>query len=317
VPFILDKAAFQNSLASLPLVTYQAGETVIANGSRTGRLLILKKGVVTIVKEDTEIAKVTEPGAVFGELSVLLDQPHTADVRALETSQFHIANATTLLAQNPAAVLYIATVLAHRLDVANHALIQLKHQLSAGEPHTVLAKTVSKMEGLLAVGRAKAKVVNSGEYKFQVADQDYADYKGHPTSLRLAYHLAVSLFHLRDWTFAEHSGAANWPYATTIGNYQRDLENLCGDFGYMRDLANAVKHKELDASKRPSTQMVGLANTEVSMAAFQSGAFRGNAFQTRTVIVSETAPAKHVDFEKAADAVMSMWNKLFATHGWL
>ena len=90
-----------------------------------------------------------------------------------------------------------------------------------------------------------------------------------------------------------------------------------GDFGYMRDLANAVKHKELDASKKTSTQMVRLANTEVSMAAFQPGAFQGNAFQTRTVIVSETAPAKHVDFEKAADAVMSMWNKLFATHGWL
>ena len=101
------------------------------------------------------------------------------------------------------------------------------------------------------MGGAKAKVVNSGEYKFQVVDQDYADYKQDPTSLRLAYHLAVSLFHLRDWTFAEHSGAANWPYATTIGNYQRDLENLCGDFGYMRDLANAVKHKELDASKKP------------------------------------------------------------------
>jgi CRP/FNR family transcriptional regulator, cyclic AMP receptor protein len=96
MPLILDKAAFQNSLASLPLVTYQAGETVIANGSRTGRLLILKKGVVAIVKEDTEIAKVTESGAVFGELSVLLDQPHTADVRALETSQFHIADATAL-----------------------------------------------------------------------------------------------------------------------------------------------------------------------------------------------------------------------------
>ena len=107
------------------------------------------------------------------------------------------------------------------------------------------------------------------------------------------------------------------PYATTISDYQRDLENLCGDFGYMRDLANAVKHKELDASKKPSTQMVGLANTEVSMAAFQPDAFQGNAFQTRTGIVSETAPAIHVDFEKAADAVMSMWNKLFATHGWL
>jgi CRP-like cAMP-binding protein len=152
VPFIPDKAAFQNSLASLPLVTYQPGETVIVDGSTTDRLLILKRGNVAIVKDDTEIAKVAEPGAVFGELSVLLDQPHTADVRALETSQFHLANATMLLVQNPIAVLYIATVLAHRLDGANHALIQLKNQLQSGEPHSVVAKTVSRMEGLLAVG---------------------------------------------------------------------------------------------------------------------------------------------------------------------
>jgi len=151
---IPDKTAFQNSLASLPVVTYQPGETVIADGSKTGRLLILKKGTVAIVKEDTEIAKVAEPGAVFGELSVLLNQPHTADVRALETSQFHVANATALLEQNPVAVLYVASVLAHRLDSANHALIQLKHQLQTGEPHSVVAKTVSKIEGLLAVSGA-------------------------------------------------------------------------------------------------------------------------------------------------------------------
>jgi CRP/FNR family transcriptional regulator, cyclic AMP receptor protein len=144
------EAAFPASIAGLPLVTYRAGETVIVDGSRTGRLLILKKGSVAIVKDDTEIARVAEPGAVFGELSVLLDQPHTADVRALETSQFHIANATTLLAQNPAAMLYVARVLAQRLNRANHALIQLKTQLQTGEPHNVVAKTVNNLEGLLS-----------------------------------------------------------------------------------------------------------------------------------------------------------------------
>jgi CRP/FNR family transcriptional regulator, cyclic AMP receptor protein len=152
MPLIPDKAAFQNSLASLPIVTYQPGETVIVDGSKTGRLLFLKKGNVAIVKDDTEIAKVAEPGAVFGELSVLLDQPHTADVRALETSQFHVANATALLAQNPIAALYVATVLARRLDGANDALIQLKNQLQTGEAHSVIAKTISRMEGLLVVG---------------------------------------------------------------------------------------------------------------------------------------------------------------------
>ena len=62
------KAAFQDTLAALPIVTYEAGETVIADGSRTGRLLILKNGTVTILKDDEEFAKVAEPGAVFGEL---------------------------------------------------------------------------------------------------------------------------------------------------------------------------------------------------------------------------------------------------------
>jgi CRP/FNR family transcriptional regulator, cyclic AMP receptor protein len=154
MPVIPDQAAFQNSLASLAVVTYQPGESVIADGSKTGRLLILKKGAVTIEKEGTEIAKVTEPGAVFGELSLLLDHPHAADVFALETSQFHVANAAALLAQNPIAVLYIAKMLAHRLDAANLALIQLKSQLQTGEPNNVVAKTVSKLEGLLAVSGA-------------------------------------------------------------------------------------------------------------------------------------------------------------------
>jgi len=156
---ILNKAIFQNSLATLPLATYQAGETVIADGSRTGRLLILSKGTVVIVKEGTEIAKVAERGAVFGELSVLLDQPHAADVRALETAEFHVADATTLLTQNPIAVLYVATMLAHRLNGANQALIQLKHQLSTGEPPNVVAKTVSKMEELLI---ADASLIYAG-----------------------------------------------------------------------------------------------------------------------------------------------------------
>jgi hypothetical protein len=102
-PLIPDIAVFQRKLATLPLVTYQAGETVLSAASTTGRLLILKEGAVAVVKEGVEIARVTEPGAVFGELSVLLDQPHTADVRALEASQFHVADAATTLRVDPIA----------------------------------------------------------------------------------------------------------------------------------------------------------------------------------------------------------------------
>jgi CRP/FNR family transcriptional regulator, cyclic AMP receptor protein len=147
---IPDAAVFRERLATLPLATYQAGKTVLAAGSKSGRLLILKKGAVAIVKDAVEIAKVAEPGAVFGELSALLDQPHTADVRALETSQFHVADASNLLAQDPVALLYVAGVLARRLDGANQALIDLKNQLQAGQPHEVINKTVERWKACLA-----------------------------------------------------------------------------------------------------------------------------------------------------------------------
>ena len=107
MPLIPDTAVFQKRLAALPLQTYQAGETVFAAGASTGRLLILRQGAVKIVKGGVEIAKVAEPGAVFGELSALLDQPHTADVLTLETSQFHVADAAALLVQDPIALLYV------------------------------------------------------------------------------------------------------------------------------------------------------------------------------------------------------------------
>src|SRR6516165_4239093 len=61
-PLIPDMAVFQRRLATLPLATYQAGETVLSAASTTGRLLILKEGAVAVVKEGVEIARVTEPG---------------------------------------------------------------------------------------------------------------------------------------------------------------------------------------------------------------------------------------------------------------
>ena len=151
---IPEPTAFQKALEALPLATFPAGESVFADGSRTGRLLILKKGSVTVSKGAVEIARVKEPGAVFGELSVLLDKSHSADVRTLETSQFYAADATALLSQNPIALLYVATILARRLDGTNQALVELKTQLQASQPADVVGKTIEKMEKLLGASGA-------------------------------------------------------------------------------------------------------------------------------------------------------------------
>ena len=85
----------------------------------------------------------------FGTLCASGPAAHTADVRALEASQFHVADAATLLTSDPTALLYVATVLAQRLDSANRSLLELKRQVQAGEPRNVIGRTVEKIEALL------------------------------------------------------------------------------------------------------------------------------------------------------------------------
>ena len=152
MPLIPDAATIQSSFAMLPIVTYQPGEVVIAAGATTGKLLLLRQGEVEVVKEGTQIARVSEPGSVFGDLAVLLDKPHTADVRALERSEFKVADAASLLASDPVATLYIAAMLARRLDAANGALIDLRRQLETGKPRVAIAHTVNKIAELLSSG---------------------------------------------------------------------------------------------------------------------------------------------------------------------
>ena len=142
--------AWQKTFAALPLKKFGADETVFGEGSRTGRLFILDSGAVRVVKGGVEIARVTERGAIFGELSALLDQPHTADVRTLEPSQFHVADAAALLTHNSAALLYVATILAQRVDAANRALLELKREVDAGEPPSVIDGAIVRIQGLLS-----------------------------------------------------------------------------------------------------------------------------------------------------------------------
>src|SRR3954470_14610792 len=80
-----------------------AGTDVVHEGGRTGHLYVLIEGRLEVVKGDTIVATLSEPGAVLGEMSVLLDKPHTATVRAAtESIVYEIDDAASFLRQQPA-----------------------------------------------------------------------------------------------------------------------------------------------------------------------------------------------------------------------
>ena len=113
-----------------------AGTEVLHEGGRTGHLYVLIEGRLDVVKGDTVVATLTEPGAVLGEMSVLLDQPHTATVRAAQDSViYEIDDAASFLRQQPAVALVIARMLAQRLNVANTYLADLKRQYGGHGNH--------------------------------------------------------------------------------------------------------------------------------------------------------------------------------------
>jgi CRP/FNR family transcriptional regulator, cyclic AMP receptor protein len=149
---IPDFATLEMRLAGLPVVKHRAREVVLTAGSQTGGLLFLRSGTVEVVKDGVQIASVNVPGSVFGEQAVLLDQPHTADVRTLEQSEFYVADAPAILAVDPTVALYVAATLARRLDAANRWLVAVKRQIQTGEPPSVIGKAVEKVEQLLSFG---------------------------------------------------------------------------------------------------------------------------------------------------------------------
>ena len=120
-----------------------AGTEVLHQGGRTGHLYVLIEGRLDVIRGDTVVASLSEPGAVLGEMSVLLDAPHTATVRAAADSVvYEIDDAASFLRQQPAVTLIIARMMAQRLNVATTYLADLKHQYAGHGNHLAMVGDV-------------------------------------------------------------------------------------------------------------------------------------------------------------------------------
>jgi len=121
---------------TLPIASFEPGETLLPEGASTGRLYVLIEGAVEILKGDYQINIVSDPGAVFGEMAALLGSPHTATVRALKPSKLHvIEGGDTFLRDNKEVAYFIAKLLAQRLHGVTTYLVDLKSQFEDHANH--------------------------------------------------------------------------------------------------------------------------------------------------------------------------------------
>ena len=106
----------------VPVRSVAPGTVLLTEGVKDGTLSVLAHGEVEILKGDFQVNTVSEPGAVFGEMSLLLDSSHTATVRARTACRVHvIEDGEAFLRSNPSVAYDLLKTLAGRLrGVTNH-----------------------------------------------------------------------------------------------------------------------------------------------------------------------------------------------------
>ena len=120
----------------LPTRDFMPGEVVVEEGKKSGHLYFLKSGSLEISRDGVAIAELSEPGTVIGEISILLDRPHTAHVVASVPSVLYfVEDVDGFLRDHPEVNLFISRSLARRVDALTCYVVDLKQQFAEEEGH--------------------------------------------------------------------------------------------------------------------------------------------------------------------------------------
>jgi CRP-like cAMP-binding protein len=112
----------------LPEVEVDSGHEILIEGERTGAVWILVSGELRVRRGATVVEWIDQPGAVIGEMAVLLDTAATATVEASEPTRLrHAANGEEFLA-DPRVTRIVAISLAERLNLVTTYLADLQDQ---------------------------------------------------------------------------------------------------------------------------------------------------------------------------------------------
>lgn len=129
------------AVQNYPVTVIGPRGVLVQEGQKTGKLYVLRSGDLEIVRDGSLVASLGEAGAIVGEMSVLLDQPHTATVRSRMGAEVHtIADPDAFLDANPTIARQIAGLLAVRLQKTTALLVDMRQQAKEREDHVMFDK---------------------------------------------------------------------------------------------------------------------------------------------------------------------------------
>ena len=134
-------ATILETVEQLPVTVVPPRGVLVAEGERSGKLFVLKSGNLDIVRDGSVVATLSDPGEVVGEMSALLDLPHTATVRARAGAEVYIVDdPDAFLDARPALGREIARALALRLHRTTAHLVDLRARAKDREDQQMLDK---------------------------------------------------------------------------------------------------------------------------------------------------------------------------------
>jgi CRP/FNR family cyclic AMP-dependent transcriptional regulator len=132
--------------AHLPELEFAPGDVVVAEGGAGGDLWVLVSGALQVRKGGVQVNVITQPGALVGEISLLLGSPHSATVEATERSVLrHAADGAALLFGHPDVTRLVAVGLAERLSFVTTYLADLKHQYGDAPGLTMVSDVLARL----------------------------------------------------------------------------------------------------------------------------------------------------------------------------
>jgi CRP/FNR family cyclic AMP-dependent transcriptional regulator len=127
----------------LPLENMTGGTVLLGEGQKTGCVYVLAQGRIEVLRGDTQVTVLDEPGSMVGEMSVLLGVPHTATARTLGAAKVHvIRNGEAFFNSHPNLSWLVARLLANRLNAATTYLVDLKRQFASHGDHLEMVSEV-------------------------------------------------------------------------------------------------------------------------------------------------------------------------------